>query len=131
MVQSNAANLRNPSRVPGRRHATLRRNLSQMLCCKVRVRIALEPASGRRNRNPGGLRGIAVLLSVGLLAACDGSRPSTSSGAASRPDASKTIRTDSSEELILNFVNFIEETAPETLPAFTRETGIKVNYDTY
>ena len=35
------------------------------------------------------------------------------------------------EEPVLNFANFIEEIAPETLPAFTAETGIAVNYDTY
>jgi putrescine transport system substrate-binding protein len=31
----------------------------------------------------------------------------------------------------VNFANFIEEIAPETLPGFTRETGITVNFDTY
>jgi putrescine transport system substrate-binding protein len=35
------------------------------------------------------------------------------------------------EEPLVNFANFVEEIAPETLPAFTRETGLKVNYDTY
>jgi putrescine transport system substrate-binding protein len=35
------------------------------------------------------------------------------------------------EEPVLNFANFIEEISPGTLPAFTRETGIRVNYDTY
>ncbi len=32
---------------------------------------------------------------------------------------------------MVNFANFVEEIGPGTLPAFTRETGIKVNYDTY
>jgi len=35
------------------------------------------------------------------------------------------------EEPEVNFANFIEEIAPETLENFTRETGIRVNYDTY
>jgi putrescine transport system substrate-binding protein len=32
---------------------------------------------------------------------------------------------------VVNFANFIEEIAPDTLANFTRETGIRVNYDTY
>ena len=35
------------------------------------------------------------------------------------------------EQPLVNFANFVEEIAPETLASFTRETGLKVNYDTY
>ena len=69
--------------------------------------------------------GIAC-IAVGLLAAC---------GQASHdPAASATVGTaaqSSLEEPVVNFANFIEEIAPQTLPEFTRETGIAVNYDTY
>jgi putrescine transport system substrate-binding protein len=37
----------------------------------------------------------------------------------------------SPEEPVVNFANFVEEIAPDTLAAFTRETGLRVNYDTY
>lgn len=69
--------------------------------------------------------GIAC-ISVGLLAAC-GQAPHESASSATAGTATQP----SHEEPILNFANFIEEIAPETLPEFTRETGIVVNYDTY
>jgi len=65
-------------------------------------------------------------IALGLLAAC-GQAPH-------EPTTSATAGTGtppSHEEPILNFANFIEEIAPETLPGFTRETGIAVNFDTY
>lgn len=39
------------------------------------------------------------------------------------------VRSD--EDPVVNFANFIEEIAPDTIPSFTAETGIEVNYDTY
>jgi putrescine transport system substrate-binding protein len=65
-------------------------------------------------------------IAVGLLAACGQAldQPKTSASAG-------TTTPPSHEEPVLNFANFIEEIAPETLPAFTRETGITVNFDTY
>ena len=57
-----------------------------------------------------------------LLAACGESRPGTGSGAPSISTA---------EDAVVNFANFIEEISPETIPSFTAETGIAVNYDTY
>jgi putrescine transport system substrate-binding protein len=65
-------------------------------------------------------------ITVGLLAACGQSphEPATSASAG-------TATPPSHEEPVVNFANFIEEIAPETLPAFTRETGITVNFDTY
>jgi putrescine transport system substrate-binding protein len=65
-------------------------------------------------------------LAVGLLTACGQapSEPATSATAG-------TATPPSHEEPVVNFANFIEEIAPETLPGFTRETGIAVSYDTY
>jgi len=66
-----------------------------------------------------------VLAALVALSAC-GPReapPSSPAPAASTPS--------SAEEPVLNFANFIEEIAPDTLENFTRETGIRVNYDTY
>jgi len=57
-----------------------------------------------------------------LLVACGESRPGAGSGA-------QSISTD--EDAVVNFANFIEEISPETIPSFTAETGIAVNYDTY
>ena len=61
-----------------------------------------------------------------LLAGCSPSTPDEGAVSADEP-ATRTA----SEERVVNFANFVEEIAPETLPAFTRETGIRVNYDTY
>jgi putrescine transport system substrate-binding protein len=47
------------------------------------------------------------------------------------PTATDAAAASGGEEPLLNFANFIEEIAPETLETFTRETGIRVNYDTY
>jgi putrescine transport system substrate-binding protein len=78
----------------------------------------------RRDRRACALLFIPVLAS--LLAACGHTGPdagqSQKIGSASHP---------AREEPLVNFANFIEQIAPATLPAFTRETGIKVNYDTY
>ncbi len=65
-------------------------------------------------------------ITLGLLAACGKAShdPATSAMAGAATQSSR-------EEPVVNFANFIEEIAPETLPGFTRETGIAVNYDTY
>ena len=70
--------------------------------------------------------GLCTCIAIGLLAACGQAphEPTTSATAGAATQSSL-------EEPVLNFANFIEEIAPETLPGFTRETGIKVNYDTY
>jgi putrescine transport system substrate-binding protein len=67
-----------------------------------------------------------VGITLGLLVACGQApdQPTTSASAG-------TTTPPSHEEPVLNFANLIEEIAPETLPGFTRETGIAVNYDTY
>jgi len=66
-------------------------------------------------------------ISVGLLAACGQPPPDPASSATTV----STATPPSHEEPVVNFANFIEEIAPETLPEFTRETGIAVSYDTY
>ena len=68
------------------------------------------------NRQTGALA--LLLISAGSTGGCgqpahDGPDPATA------------------EEAVLNFANFIEEIAPNTLEHFTGETGIRVNYDTY
>jgi putrescine transport system substrate-binding protein len=69
------------------------------------------------------MRRTAILCFLALLAACggsgDGSKP------APGPGASAAVGP------VLNFANFADEIAPTTLPAFERETGVKVNYDLY
>ena len=76
-----------------------------------------------RNRMPWSIACIAV---VGLLTAC-GEAPREPATSATAGAATQLTL----EEPVLNFANFIEEIAPQTLPEFTRETGIAVNYDTY
>jgi putrescine transport system substrate-binding protein len=66
-------------------------------------------------------RFLQVTVVIVLLAGCS---RSTSEDA---PAATRAA----TEESVVNFANFVEEIAPEILPAFTRETGIRVNYDTY
>jgi len=58
-----------------------------------------------------------------MLVACSSGGPEDPAGTSSS--------TAGIEPPTLNFANFIEEIAPDTLENFTRETGIAVNYDTY
>jgi putrescine transport system substrate-binding protein len=61
-----------------------------------------------------------------LLAACGPSAPGTGPST-----AADSVGQLAREEPVVNFANFIEEIAPDTLPEFTRDTGIAVNYDTF
>jgi spermidine/putrescine-binding protein len=63
----------------------------------------------------------ALLGAMLLLSGCGRQAPTTPSAPATGTDAESSV----------NFANFIEEIAPDTLANFTRETGIRVNYDTY
>ena len=83
-------------------------------------------STGFKPRRRKVVRRTIACIAVGLLAACG--QPSRESATSATAD---TATPPSHEEPILNFANFIEEIAPGTLPAFTRETGIAVNYDTY
>jgi putrescine transport system substrate-binding protein len=67
---------------------------------------------------------LPAMLALALLAGCSSSEPPTA--------ATDTGSTPAqAEEPVVNFANFVEEIAPDTLPAFTRETGLQVNFDTY
>ena len=72
-----------------------------------------------------GARALIIALG-GLTASCGPGAPQENA-----PAATRAATTSAGEEPVLNFANFIEEIAPETLENFTRETGIRVNYDTY
>jgi putrescine transport system substrate-binding protein len=78
----------------------------------------------RANHSPATLARLSALFVLALLAGC-GSRESPPAAAAAGSAQATT------EEPLVNFANFIEEISPQTLPAFTHETGIRVNYDTY
>ena len=65
-------------------------------------------------------------ITLGLISACGQTSHDPATSATADATTQLTL-----EEPVLNFANFIEEIAPETLPAFTAETGIAVNYDTY
>lgn len=72
----------------------------------------------------------AALALLGIVAGLTAGCGRRSSDGAGPPPAGVAAAT-TVEEPVLNFANFIEEIAPETLENFTRETGIRVNYDTY
>ncbi len=65
-----------------------------------------------------------ILLSVLSLAACN--QPS---GGVDKPPAAGDAGYD--EEKVLNLASWADYIAPDTVPNFQRETGIKVNYETY
>jgi putrescine transport system substrate-binding protein len=68
---------------------------------------------------------LIVTMAAGVCG-CGGSPPGGDASSSPGPPA-----TTATEPPVLNFANFIEEIAPDTLANFTRETGIRVNYDTY
>jgi len=65
-----------------------------------------------------------LLTAAGLVAGCG--RDASPEG-----DSTAARATAQGEEPVLNFANFIEEIAPDTLADFTRDTGIAVHYSTY
>lgn len=67
-----------------------------------------------------------VAVAATILAACGQSTP----GAGSASQAEAPTR-ESGDEPVVNFATFGGEIAPETLPSFTSETGITVNYESY
>jgi putrescine transport system substrate-binding protein len=62
-----------------------------------------------------------IALSACLLAACGGRQPAASASAA--PNAA--------EEKVLNVYNWSDYVAPDVVPAFEKEYGIKVHYDVF
>ena len=65
---------------------------------------------------------LGVLL-AGLLAACGGSAPGAGAGAAAAAAGP--------EEKVLNVYNWSDYIEPSVIPAFEKQTGIKVNYDVF
>jgi len=63
---------------------------------------------------------------VTLALACCGARPGGSSPSATSGSSSAT-----GEEKVLNVYNWSDYIAPDLVPAFEKETGIKVNYDVF
>jgi len=63
-------------------------------------------------------------LGLTLLTACGSSDPGPG-------DPNARVSAPQAEQQIVNFANFVEEIGPDTLAAFTKETGIAVNYDVY
>jgi hypothetical protein len=67
-----------------------------------------------------------IVTVAASVCGCGGSPPESDPSSSPGPTG-----TTATEPPVLNFANFIEEIAPDTLANFTRETGIRVNYDTY
>ena len=61
-----------------------------------------------------------------ILAACGQSTPGQSTASQDKAPTRESI-----DAPLVNFATFVGEIAPETLPSFTSETGIAVNYDAY
>jgi putrescine transport system substrate-binding protein len=68
---------------------------------------------------------LGVVL-AGLLAACGGSAPSPGAGASASPAVPAAA-----EEKVLNVYNWSDYIEPSLIPAFEKQTGIKVNYDVF
>jgi putrescine transport system substrate-binding protein len=65
---------------------------------------------------------VTAIAIAALLAGCGGDKEPAGSDQAAAPPA---------EEKVLNVYNWTDYIAEDTLENFTKETGIKVNYDTY
>jgi putrescine transport system substrate-binding protein len=74
-------------------------------------------------------RAIAPVVILAMLVAC-GRHANEPPAAAGARDTSKGARQFDSEK-ILNVYSWADYIAPDTVPNFERETGIKVRYDTY
>jgi putrescine transport system substrate-binding protein len=76
------------------------------------------------------LRLIGTALAVLMLSAC-GDKPAATAGTAATPATGATPAAPAAEEPVLNIYNWSDYIAPDTLANFTKETGIKVTYDTF
>ena len=65
---------------------------------------------------------LPLCLAVAALAACGGRLPDPVGKAPAKPAV---------EDKVLNVLNWSDYIAPDTLEKFTKETGIKVNYDVF
>jgi putrescine transport system substrate-binding protein len=76
------------------------------------------------------LLAVALICSIGLALAGCGSRPGGAPSATSAgPPAERGPA--AAEEKVLNVYNWSDYIAPELVPAFEQEYGIKVNYDVF
>jgi putrescine transport system substrate-binding protein len=64
-----------------------------------------------------------------LLAACNSKPADDTAGKTAEPAGAPTVA--AAEEPVLNIYNWSDYIAEDTLANFTKETGIKVNYDTF
>ena len=73
------------------------------------------------------MRTMAFASAAGFAAACGSSSKGTSSGG---PTTAATFP-NKPEAKVLNFYNWTDYIADDTIPNFQKETGIKVTYDNY
>ena len=76
------------------------------------------------------LRLIGTALAVLMLSAC-GNKPAGDAGTAAKPADGAKPAAPAAEEPVLNIYNWSDYIAEDTLANFTKETGIKVTYDTF
>src|SRR5438132_12907552 len=75
------------------------------------------------------MRTMAFASAAGFVAACGKSSKSGKSGTGS--SGSKPTFANKPEAKVLNFYNWTDYIADDTIPNFQKETGIKVTYDNY
>ncbi|MGE0582871.1 MAG: extracellular solute-binding protein, partial [Steroidobacteraceae bacterium] len=72
---------------------------------------------------------VLLLASVAALVVACGKKPAESAAPAATDAATPALDTD--EEKVLNVYNWSDYIDPTVIPAFEKETGIKVNYDVF
>jgi spermidine/putrescine-binding protein len=75
------------------------------------------------------MRTMAFASAAGFVAACGGS--SSKSGTGSSGSTTPPTFSSKPESKVLNFYNWTDYIADDTIPNFQKETGIKVTYDNY
>jgi putrescine transport system substrate-binding protein len=75
------------------------------------------------------LRLMGAAIAALLLAACNSKPADDTAGKTAEPAGAPTVA--AAEEPVLNIYNWSDYIAEDTLANFTKETGIKVNYDTF
>ncbi len=91
---------------------------------RVSLAFIWDVTSPRFNRRSF-VKTMAFASAAGFIAACGGSS-SKSSGS-----PGTTVNAKKAEPKLLNFYNWTDYIAPDTIPNFQKETGIKVTYDNY
>jgi putrescine transport system substrate-binding protein len=75
------------------------------------------------------LRLMGAAIAALLLAACNSKPADDTAGKTAEPAGAPTVA--AAEDPVLNIYNWSDYIAEDTLANFTKETGIKVNYDTF